>query len=97
MPTRSAPARPGPEVTAMASRSARVTGLGEGGADDGDDGAEVFAAGELGNDSTIACVGCDLGGDSGGESAGALLDDGGGGLITGGFDGEDEAVAGHLI
>ncbi len=71
-------------------------GLGEGGADYGDDGAEMFAAGELGDDSAVAGVGGDLGGDGRGEGAGAALDDGGGGLVAGGFDCQDEAVA-HLI
>ena len=71
-------------------------GLGEGGADDGDDGAEMLAAGEFGDDSAVAGVGGDLGGDSRGESAGAALDDGSGGLVAGGFDGEDQAVAGHI-
>lgn len=70
-------------------------GLGEGGADDGDDSAEVFAAGEFRDDSAIAGVGGDLGSDGGGEGAGTALDDGGGGLVAGGLDGEDEAGAGH--
>ena len=38
-------------------------GLREGGADDGDDGAEMFATGEFGDDSAVAGVGGDLGGD----------------------------------
>ena len=71
-------------------------GLGESGADDGDDGAEVLAAGEFGNDSAVASVGGDLGGDGRGEGAGAALYDGGGGLVAGGFDGEDKTDA-HLI
>ena len=44
-------------------------GLGEGGADDGDDGAKMLAAGQLGNDSAITGVGGDLGGDNRGEDA----------------------------
>ena len=38
-------------------------GLGEGGADDGDNGAQMLAAGQLGDDSAIAGVGGDLRGD----------------------------------
>ena len=71
-------------------------GLGEGGADDGDDGAEMLAAGQLGNDAAIAGVGGDLRGDDRGKCAGAALDDGGSGLVAGGFDGEDEAAGWHL-
>ena len=37
--------------------------LGEGGADDGDDGAEMLAGGKLGYDTAIAGVGGDLRGD----------------------------------
>ncbi len=72
-------------------------GLLERGADDGNDGAEMLAAGQFGDDSAIAGVGGDLRGDDGGERAGAALDDGGGGLVAGGLDGEDEAVAGHVF
>ena len=64
-------------------------GLGQGGAHDGDDGAEMLAAGQLGDDSAIAGVGGDLGGDDRGEDASAALDDGSGGLVAGGFDAED--------
>ena len=71
-------------------------GLGQSGADDRDDGAEMLAAGQLGNHSAITGVGGDLRGDNRGESAGATLHDGGGGLVAGGFDGEDQA-AGHVF
>ena len=56
----------------------------------------MLAAGELGNDSAVAGVGGDLRGDDGRERAGAALDDGRGGLVAGGFDAEDEAVAGMI-
>ena len=69
-------------------------GLGQRGADDGNDGAEMLAAGQLGNDAAVAGVGGDLRGDGGGKRARAALDDGRGGLVAGGFDAEDEA-AGH--
>jgi len=69
-------------------------GLGKGGADDGDNGAQMLAAGQLGDDSTIARVGGDLRGDGRGKRAGAALNDGRGGFIAGGFDAEDEAT-GH--
>ena len=55
----------------------------------------MLAAGELGNDSAVAGVGGDLRGDDGGKRARSALDDGGGGLVAGGFDAEDEAGAGH--
>ena len=67
-------------------------GLGQGGADDGNDGAEMLAAGQLGDDAAVAGMGGDLRGDDRGKRAGAALDDGGGGLVAGGFDGEDEAA-----
>ncbi len=70
-------------------------GFGEGGADDGNDGAEMLAAGQLGNDAAVAGVGGDLRGDDGRESARAALDNGRGGFVAGGFDAEDEAGAGH--
>src|SRR4051812_12995995 len=47
----------------------------EGFADDGDDGAEVLAAGELGDDSTVAAVRVHLGGDDGGEDGLTVFDD----------------------
>jgi hypothetical protein len=65
------------------------------GAYDGDDGAEMLAAGQLWDDSAVAGVGGDLGGDNRGENAGAAFDDGGGGLVAGGFDAEDEAALAH--
>jgi len=55
----------------------------------------MLAAGQLGDDSAIAGVGGDLGGDDRGEDASAALDDGSGGLVAGGFDAEDEAALAH--
>ena len=70
--------------------------LGKGSADDRDDGAEMLAGGQFGDDSTVAGVGGDLGGDDGAKGAGAALDDGGGGLVAGGFNCKDEAAS-HLF
>jgi len=64
-------------------------GLGESGADNGNDGAEMLAACQFGDNASIAGVGGDLGSDDGAEGARAALDNGGGGLVAGGFDGED--------
>ena len=69
-------------------------GFGERGADDRDNGAEMLAAGELGNDAAVAGVGGDLRGDDGGKRARSALDDGRGGFVAGGLDAEDEA-GGH--
>ena len=70
----------------------REAGFGERGADDGNNGAKMLAAGELGNDAAVAGVGGDLRGDDGGERARSALDDGRGGFVAGGFDAEDEAA-----
>ena len=79
-------------MTAMASRSVQAdAGFGDGGADDGDDVAEVLAGGELGDDAAVVGVEGDLGGDDVREDFGAVADDGGGGLVAGAFDAEDEA------
>ncbi len=67
-------------------------GAGDGLADDGDDVAEVLAAGELGDDAAIEGVEVDLAGDDGREGLRAFADDGGGGLVAGGFNAEDQAV-----
>ena len=64
-------------------------GLGERGADDRDDGAEMLAGGQFGDDSAISGVGGDLRGDNRAERVGPALDDGGGGLVARGFDGQD--------
>lgn len=65
-------------------------------ADYGDDGAKMLAAGEFGNNTAITGMSCDLGGDNGREGARPALDNGGSGLVAGGFDGEDEAAFGHV-
>ena len=70
-------------------------GLGQRGADHGNDGAKMLAAGQLRHHAAVARVGRDLRGDDGGKRARAALDDGRGGLVAGGFDAEDEA-AGHI-
>ena len=72
-------------------------GLGEGGADDGNDGAKMLAAGQLGDDSAVGRVGGDLRGDDRRKSALAALDDGRGGLVARGFDAEDEATPAHFF
>ena len=71
-------------------------GLFECGTDDGNNSAQMLAAGELGDDSAIACVRGDLRGNDGRESARTALDNCGGGFVARRFDGEDEAVAGHV-
>ena len=67
----------------------------ERGADHGNDGAEMLAAGQLRNDAAVARVGGDLRRDNRGNCARAALDDGRGGLVARGFNAEDEAGAGH--
>ena len=64
----------------------RDAGLAEGGADDRDDGAQMLAAGQLGDHSAIAGVSGNLRSNHGTERVGAALDDGGRGLVAGGFD-----------
>ena len=54
----------------------------------------MLAAGELRDDAAVEGVEVDLAGNDGGEGVGAMADDGGGGLVAGGFDAEDEA-GGH--
>ena len=66
-------------------------GFAEGGIDDGDDGAEVLAGGEFGDDAAVRGVDGDLRGDDVGELAAAALDDGGGGLVAGALDAKYEA------
>src|SRR5580658_6992666 len=64
-------------------------GLGKRSADDRNDGAQMLARGQLGDDSAVAGMGGDLRSNDGGESVGAALNDGCSGLVAGGFDGED--------
>ena len=47
--------------------------------------------GEFGDDAAVVGVDGDLRGDDVGERRRAALDDGGGGLVAGGFDAEDQA------
>ena len=56
----------------------------------------MLTAGQFRDDSAIAGVGGDLRGHDRRESVGAALHNGGCGLVAGGFDGQDEAVAGHV-
>ncbi len=67
------------------------------GSDYGNDGTEMLAAGQFGDNSTIAGVGGDLRRYDGRQRAGATLDNSGCGLVAGGLDGEDEAVTGHVL
>ncbi len=69
-------------------------GFAEGGVDDGDDGAEVLAGGELGDDAAVGGVDGDLRGDDVRELAAAALDHGGGGLVAGALDTQNEARSG---
>ena len=69
---------------------ARDAGCGHRLPDDRDDVAEVFAAGEFGDDAAVAGVD-QLGGNDVGEDFAALRDDGRGGLVTGAFDSKNEA------
>ena len=67
-------------------------GFAEGSVDDGDDGAEVLAGGELGDDAAVGGVDGDLRGDDVRELACAALNDGGGGLVAGTLDTQYEAA-----
>lgn len=57
--------------------------------DDGPDFEGVFAGGDFGDDSSGEVVEVYLGGDGEGEDGGAVFNDGGGGFIARGFEGED--------
>ena len=70
-------------------------GFSERGADDGNDGAKMLAAGQLWNDAAVASMRGDLRGDDGGKRARSAFDDGRGGFVAGGLNAEDEAGAGH--
>jgi hypothetical protein len=69
----------------------RDAGFGERPANDGDDVADVFARGDLGDDSSIEGMLGDLGGDDVGEDFAAGADDGGCGFVAGGLDRQNEA------
>ena len=70
---------------------------GHGFADDGDDVAEVLAGGEFGDDAAVVGVERHLRGDDVGEGGGAGADDGGGGLVAGAFDAEDQAGSAAFV
>lgn len=74
----------------------RFGGFGDGGADDGDDVAEVLAGGELRDDAAVVGVEGDLAGDDVREGFGAVANDSGGGLVAGGLDAEDQAGVDRL-
>jgi len=67
--------------------------VGECGGEDGDEGFEMGATGDFGDDATETGVKGFGRGDGGGALVDAIGDDGGGGLVAGGFDAED--VDGH--
>src|SRR5207249_1864595 len=62
-------------------------------ADYGNDGAQVFAGGELGDHAAVTAMDGHLAGDDGGEDGLAVFYYGGGGLVAGGFDGQDSLQA----
>lgn len=55
----------------------------------GDDAQHVLARGDFGKHAAITRVDVHLRGDGGSEKRASIFDDGAGGFITGGFDGED--------
>lgn len=57
--------------------------------DDGEDGLEVGASGDFRDDSAVGFEDVDLGNDDTTENVVAVLNDGGGGFVTAGLDGED--------
>ena len=82
-PTSSAPTRPGPAVTAIASRSRNCTPASAiARSDDRHDGRDVLARGDLGHDAAVVRVHRDLRRDDVGAHATAVLDDRGGRLVA---------------
>ena len=59
-------------------------------ANDGNDFAEMFAGGKLGNDAAEFAVNVNLRGDDAREDAASTGDDGGGRFVAGGFDAQDQ-------
>ena len=57
--------------------------------DDGEDGFDVGAGGDFGDDAAVGLVEVDLGDDDVAQDFGAVLHYGGGGFVTAGFDAED--------
>jgi len=75
----------------------RLIGMGSIGerlANDGNDGAEMLARSEFGNDTSVGLMSGDLRGDDVGKNLLARAHHGGSGFITGAFDTEDNGV-GH--
>ena len=62
-------------------------GVLEGFVDDGEDGFDVGAGGDFGDDSAVGGVDVDLGDDDVAEDFCAVFYDGGGGFVAGGLDG----------
>ena len=90
-PTRSAPASPGPLVTATSLDAVEgLAGLGERFGDRRDDELEVPARGDLGDDAAEARVQLGLGGDDVGEDATVRGHERGRGLVAGGLEPEDQ-------
>ena len=82
----------------MASRSARVdVRLGKRGANHGNNGAEMLAAGQLRHHAAIARMRRDLRSDDGGNCACAPLHNRRGGFVARAFNAENEAGAGHIL
>ena len=91
----SAPASPGPDVTARASTSAEPDpGLGAGALDGRDHRLEVGAAGDLRDDAAEPGVLVDGAGHGVGEQPGAA-DQADPGLVARGLDAEDERLVSH--
>src|SRR5271156_6556339 len=65
-------------------------GLSERGANNGNDVAQVFAGGELGDDPAKLGVGRDLRGDYIGQRLASVADNGRGGLVAGAFNPENQ-------
>ena len=93
----SAPASPGPLVTATASRSSQAhPGLGERRFDRRLQLLQVRARGDLGHDSAVTGVLGHAGGDRVGQQR-AAADDPDPGLVAAGLDAEHEGLVGHRI
>ena len=86
-------ASPGPEVAAKASTCGeRDPGLVQRVVEQQRQFAQVLARRRLGHDAAVGAVQVDLRGDLAGEQFAASAQDGDGGFVAGGFDGEDQRV-----
>ena len=65
------------------------TRVGEGAMNNGEDGLEVGAGGDFGDDTAIILKNVNLRGDDVAQDGLAVFDDGGAGVVAGGFDAED--------